>query len=131
MGIFSESIDVVCTSAGQPAELRWQGLNYVVCADPVRWYERRQWWAEESRAPLGSGAGLVDHEIWRVQLERSPEPRSRDARSPGPQAPGAGDAAEETPLTLDLVRHVGSGRWRLLRIHNGAQSRAAEPDEAA
>ncbi|UVJ37906.1 hypothetical protein [Arthrobacter sp. CJ23] len=126
MGIFSESIDVVCTPAGRPAEIRWQGLGYVVCAEPVRWYERRQWWVEESRAPLGSGAGLVDHEIWRVQLERSPE-----APSPDPQAPWGGDAAAEPLLTLDLVRHVGSGRWRLLRIHDAAQSQATEPDEAA
>ncbi|MBO1268675.1 hypothetical protein [Arthrobacter cavernae] len=121
MGIFSESIDVDCTPDGQPAELRWRGLSYVVCADPLRWYERRQWWVEESRAPLGSGAGLVDHEIWRVQLKRSPDPRTREA----------GDAATEPPLTLDLVRHVGSGRWRLLRIHDAAQSRTAEPDEPA
>lgn len=129
MGIFSESVDVVCSPAGRPAELRWRGLNYVVCAEPVRWYERRQWWVEENRAPLGSGAGLVDHEIWRVQLERSPDPRSREPESQNPQAPG--DAAAEPPFTLDLVRHVGSGRWRLLRIHDAAQSRVAEPDEAA
>lgn len=99
MGMFSESVDVVCAPSGQPLNVDWAGLRYTVCAEPVRWYERRQWWAEEQRAPLGSGAGLVDHEIWRVQVRR--------ADSPDPES-----------LTLDLTRHVGSGRWRLLRIHD-------------
>lgn len=101
--MFSESVDVVCTPAGVPVELDWAGRHYTVCADPVRWYERRQWWAEEQRAPLGSGPGLVDHEIWRVQV--------RLTGSPAGASPGE-------PLTLDLTRHVGSGRWRLLKIHD-------------
>ena len=54
MGMFSESVDVVCTPSGQPLELDWAGRHYTVCAEPVRWYERRQWWAEEQRAPLGA-----------------------------------------------------------------------------
>jgi hypothetical protein len=112
MGMFSESVDVVCTAAGQPQELQWAGRHYTVCAEPVRWYERRQWWVEESRAPLGSGAGLVDHEIWRVQVRAADSPR------------GSTDATDE-PLTLDLTRHIGSGRWRLLRIHDALQPRTA------
>ena len=112
MGMFSESVDVVCTAAGEPQELQWTGRRYTVCADPVRWYERRQWWVEESRAPLGSGPGLVDHEIWRVQVRASDRPQGSDA------APGE-------PLTLDLTRHVGSGRWRLLRIHDALHPRTA------
>ncbi|MFE4542965.1 hypothetical protein [Arthrobacter sp. NPDC056727] len=109
MGMFSESVDVVCAPGGQPAELRWGGTDYLVCAEPVRWYERRQWWAEERRAPLGSGPGLVDHEIWRVQVLPA-------GRNPHPETPAAEPSAE--PLTLDLVRHAGSGRWRLIRIHD-------------
>src|SRR6476469_10934604 len=103
MGTFSESVDVVCAPTGEPAELRWAGREYRVCAEPLRWYERRQWCAEERRAPLGSGPGLVDHEIWRVQVR------------------AAGDHAAESTLTLDLTRHVGSGRWRLLKIHDALQ----------
>jgi hypothetical protein len=103
MGMFSESVDVVCTPSGQPLKLGWAGRHYTVCAEPVRWYERRQWWAEESRAPLGSGPGMVDHEIWRVQVRAS-------EGSPG------------EVLTLDLARHVGSGRWRLLRIHDALRT---------
>ena len=97
--MFSESVDVLCTPSGEPLKVGWAGQHYTVCAEPLRWYERRQWWAEEQRAPLGSGPGLVDHEIWRVQVSREDSP---DAES----------------LTLDLTRHVRSGRWRLLRIHD-------------
>lgn len=111
MGMFSESVDVVCAAGGQPVQLHWRGRQYAVCADPVRWYERRQWWAEESRAPLGSGPGLVDHEIWRVQVLPLGE-----TASPEPQR----------ALTLDLVRHLGSGRWRLLRVHDALESPSTE-----
>ena len=107
MGMFSESVDVVCTPSGSPVKLDWAGRHYTVCAEPVRWYERRQWWAEEQRAPLGSGPGLVD-------------PRSGGSRCAWliPRMP-------ET-LTLDLTRHVGSGRWRLLRIHDALRPTGTE-----
>ena len=114
MGMFSESVDVVCSPDGQPVELRWGGRTYSVCAEPVRWYERRQWWAEEQRAPLGSGPGLVDHEIWRVQVVPAGSPPKP---APTPSAP--------EHLTLDLVRHTGSGRWRLLRIHDALRHKTA------
>ena len=109
MGMFSESVDVACTPDGQPRSLDWAGRHYEVCAEPVRWFERRQWWAEEQRAPLGGGPGLVDHEIWRVQLTEAANP--------------------ERTLTLDLSRHVGSGRWRLLRIHD-ALPQLRKPESA-
>lgn len=107
MGMFSESVEVACGLEGQPVELQWGGRTYAVCAEPVHWYERRQWWAEEQRAPLGSGPGLVDHEIWRVQVVPKENP------------------AVPEHLTLDLVRHTGSGRWRLLRIHDALRHKTA------
>ncbi|HET6270524.1 MAG TPA: DUF6504 family protein [Arthrobacter sp.] len=108
MGMFSEPVDVICTPSGQPLKLGWAGRHYTVCAEPVRWYERRQWWEEEGRAPLGSGPGLVDHEIWRIQVRLS---------DPSPDGGARGEI-----LTLDLSRHVGSGRWRLLRIHDALRT---------
>lgn len=116
VGMFSESVEVVCSASGQPESLTWAGRSYTLCAEPVRWYERRQWWAEDSRAPLGSGPGVVDHEIWRVQV------------LPAGSASGAGAMKEPAgvePLTLDLTRHIRSGRWRLLRIHDGLRNRTA------
>lgn len=109
--MFSESVDVVCTDEGQPQSVLWAGISYTVCAEPARWYERRQWWAEDSRAPLGSGPGVVDHEIWRVQVL--------------PSSPARGVEEQEEPLTLDLTRHIRSGRWRLLRIHDALRPRTA------
>lgn len=116
MGMFSESVDVVCSTAGQPESLIWAGMSYTVCAEPVRWYERRQWWAEDSRAPLGSGQGVVDHEIWRVQVLPA-----RVASSPAaPEEPAGAE-----PLTLDLTRQIRGNRWRLLRIHDALRNRTA------
>ncbi|GAB5079001.1 DUF6504 family protein [Arthrobacter sp. AD-310] len=112
MGMFSESVDVDCAPEGQPRSVVWGGISYDVCAEPLRWYERRQWWAEDSRAPLGSGPGVVDHEIWRVQVVPALHGKPRDA-------------AQQEPLTLDLTRHLRSGRWRLLRIHDALHHRTA------
>ena len=43
--MFSESVDVSCGADGHPVALTWAGRSYSVCAEPVRWYERRQWCA--------------------------------------------------------------------------------------
>jgi hypothetical protein len=112
MGMFSESVHVGCDSEGLPRSLVWRDVSYDVCAEPLRWYERRQWWAEDSRAPLGSGPGIVDHEIWRVQVRPILPGKSR---GPAPQE----------PLTFDLTRHLRSGRWRLLRIHDALHTGTA------
>ena len=37
----------------------------------------------------------------------------------------ASAATADEPLTLDLTRHIRSGRWRLLRIHDGLRPRTA------
>ena len=100
MGMFSESVDVVCALSGQPLELglgrpalhRLRRTGPLVRAPPNGGLKSsgRHW---------AAGPGLVDHEIWRVQVRRADSPDSES-------------------LTLDLTRHVGSGRWRLLRIHD-------------
>jgi hypothetical protein len=110
MGLFSEGVEVACTPAGQPTALTWAGRHYSVCATPVHWFERRQWWVEETRAPLGTGPGLVDHEIWRVQVRLTSAKKT-------PQ--------QDETLTLDLTRNIGSGRWRLLKIHDALRPQSA------
>lgn len=107
MGTFTQSIAVQCTAAGTPLRLEWKGRVYVVAADPVRWYERRKWWAEEARAVRGQGAGLVDQEIWRVQVRL--------------------EKARRAPLvTVDLARRADSGRWQLIRVHDAAAQQLRE-----
>lgn len=104
MGVFTESIEVACSPSGQPIRLRWQNRDYRIAAEPVRWYERRSWWAEEQRAERGGGAGLVDHEIWRLQVRLNGGSQLR---------------------TLDVSRQVASGRWRLVRVHEVLQQMSA------
>ncbi|MCC9193667.1 DUF6504 family protein [Arthrobacter sp. zg-Y916] len=103
MGLFSEAIEVVCSPAGIPLRLTWQGRTYKVAANPVRWYERRSWWEEEPRAERGHGAGLVDSEIWRVQARLNPRSVLR---------------------TLDISRQTASSTWRLIRIHDALRESA-------
>ncbi len=104
MGLFSESVEVACTPSGVPLRLLWRGHNYQMAAEPLRWYERRNWWAEEARAEMGRGAGLVDHEIWRIQAR-----------------------INETSqiLTLDLSKQTGTQNWRIIRIHDAIQDLSA------
>ena len=126
MGMFSEGVEVACDLAGQPLTLNWAGRPYIVCEEPIRWFERRQWWAEERRAPLGSGPGLVDHEIWRVQV--TPAGQREALPLPDTDTETEQDVANDPSqhfLTLDLVRNVGGGGWRLLRIHDALQPRTA------
>ena len=129
MGIFSEGVEVVCDPSGQPLTLNWGGRAYIVCAEPTRWFERRQWWAEERRAPLGSGAGLVDHEIWRVQVLPADQQETPRQASEQTSEQASEQSSEQDPvqqfLTLDLVRNIGSGGWRLLRIHDALQPKTA------
>ncbi len=102
MGVFTQSVAVERTAAGAPARLEWDGRTYVVAAEPVRWFQRRRWWTEERRAERGRGAGLVDHEVWRVQVRLARAPRS-------------------ALLTLDISHHLDSGRWRLIQIHDAVR----------
>ncbi|MET1034208.1 DUF6504 family protein [Arthrobacter halodurans] len=103
MGLFTQSVEVDCSAAGLPLRLRWQGREYRVSAEPVRWFERRKWWAEEVRAERGRGPGLVDHEIWRLQVR----------------------LAGRGPLvTFDVSRQTETGRWRLIRIHDALRESA-------
>ncbi|MCY1159994.1 MAG: hypothetical protein MOP51_3019 [Citricoccus sp.] len=100
VGVFTQSVGVERDAQGRPRYLVWEGRRYVVAAEPVRWYERRKWWVEERRAERGRGAGLIDHETWRLQVRLA--------------------AARRAPLlTLDIAHHRDSGRWRLIRAHDG------------
>lgn len=104
LGVFSEAVEVACSPSGQPVRLVWGNRTYRIVAEPVRWYQRRSWWAEEQRAELGRGAGLVDHEIWRVQVRLGGRSQVR---------------------TLDLSRQGRPGRWRLIKIHDAVHSMSA------
>ncbi|GAB3658102.1 hypothetical protein GCM10027591_12050 [Zhihengliuella somnathii] len=103
MGLFTQGIEVSCSADGVPEALQWQDQDFKVAAPPVRWYERRNWWAEEPRVRRGSGAGVVDHEIWRVQ---------------------AVSVADGSLRTFEVSRHQRSGRWRMIRVHDAVREAA-------
>lgn len=105
MATFSEGVEVIKTTTGAPLHLIWQDNHYTLAATPLRWFERRKWWEEVSRAAPGEGAGLVDREVWRVQMKR--------------------DDLTESPLfSFDLVKYFPGEHWRILKIHDALTSGA-------
>ena len=93
--MFTQSVEVALSQNGMPLRVTWGGRTWKVCARPVRWFERRAWWQESTRAERGHGAGLVDHEIWRLQVRLG----ERDA-----------------PRTLHVSHQPQTGRWRLINL---------------
>ena len=64
-----ESVTVSVNWAGEPVKFVWAGATYAITAKPVRWYDRRQWWAEAGRVQGGIGAQVLEVEMWQVQAE--------------------------------------------------------------
>jgi len=99
MGTFTQAVEVSCTAGGVPLRVNYRGRSYTVKAQPQRWYVRRRWWVEEHRAAIGHGPGLVDYQMWRVQVQLT-------------------RAANAPLLTLDISHAPDSGRWRLVQVHD-------------
>ncbi|GFZ97989.1 hypothetical protein [Nesterenkonia alkaliphila] len=93
----TEPVEVLADPSGVPVRVQWHSRWYVVLGEPARWFQRRAWWLETSRAERGR-QGLVSHKIWRLELrlEAAPAAQSR---------------------TVDVVHDVHSGRWRVVRVH--------------
>lgn len=92
VGETHESVAVAVTPAGVPLRVVWAGREWHVGARPVRWYERRAWWLDAPRAAKGAGAGLIDVEIWLVQLRLNQRSELR---------------------SMELVHHQETGRWTI------------------
>lgn len=113
MGTFTEAVDVVVSEQGIPVQLVWHGSLYTVAPHPLCWYERRAWWAQETRLPPGSGVGAVDTQIWRLAL-----------------------SGERTkPFSLDVAHYRPGRRWRVIKVYEAADRAVAqepwrEPDGA-
>ncbi|MDJ0315955.1 MULTISPECIES: DUF6504 family protein [Arthrobacter] len=105
MGIFSEAITVLTSSDGVPLQLWWREEFYAISADPLCWYERRSWWESEKRVRPGEGVGVVDRQMWRLQVHREEAGQ------------GPAEAAHES-LTVDVVRYRPSERWRVIKIYD-------------
>jgi len=88
-----ERVVVRTTPAGQPIMVERAGRQWLVAEEPLRWFERINWWEGNARR-MPKGQGRVDVEVWRVQARLGQNPRS--------------DLA-----TLDLERDPAGGGWCL------------------
>ncbi|WP_243399808.1 hypothetical protein [Arthrobacter glacialis] len=85
-----EHVEVRTSSAGVPVVVRRNGHEWVIGAEPVRWFERTQWWKYSLRMPKGQGR--VDVQVWQVQARLGRNPRS-------------------DLVTMELERESGDGAW--------------------
>ena len=87
-----EHVLVTAGPDGRPHTVIRGGREWIIGADPVRWFERGSWWEAERRMPRG--LGRVDVEVWRVQAR-------------------LGRNAGSALTTMELVRDGLGGGWRL------------------
>lgn len=74
MARVEEAVQVLVNQSGEPTGFRWRDQTYQVSGRPVRWFARRDWWAESARAYRGIGAQVMEREMWRL----SAKPRQQD-----------------------------------------------------
>ena len=94
-----DRLAVRTTTAGQPLAVERDGREWLVAAEPLRWFERTKWWETAGRMPKGQGR--VDVEVWRVQVRLGRNPRS--------------DLS-----TLELEHDPDGGTWSLRDVVTGS-----------
>ncbi|MDJ0316144.1 MULTISPECIES: hypothetical protein [Arthrobacter] len=87
-----EEVTVTMTAAGVPAAVHRDGRVWLVGAEPVRWYERVEWWKHAQRMPKGQGR--VDVQVWRLQARLGRNLRSE-------------------LVTMELERDADGAPWRV------------------
>ncbi|MFC4396044.1 MULTISPECIES: hypothetical protein [Micrococcaceae] len=94
-----EHVIVHTDSNGMPTSVLSRGREWAVGAEPVRWFERINWWETSRRMPKGSGG--VDVEVLQLQVRLGNNSRSALA-------------------TMYLQRDGMGGGWRLRESAAGA-----------
>jgi len=89
-----ERVTVLTNQAGEPVRFSWRNGNYKVVSRPERWYSRRSWWLEASRAQRGIGADVLEVEMWRLSATK-----------------GIG-----SPSQFELIHSQIDGGWQLVRV---------------
>ncbi|RAM36521.1 hypothetical protein [Arthrobacter globiformis] len=87
-----EHVLVRTAADGQPGAVIRGGQEWTVGAEPLRWFERVNWWEAERRMPLGRSR--VDVEVWRLQTR-------------------LGRNAGSALTTMEIIRDGLGGGWRL------------------
>ncbi|MDO5754592.1 hypothetical protein [Arthrobacter sp.] len=83
-------VAVQTNTEGVPLTVHRNGREWIVGAEPLRWYERRQWWKQAQRMPRGHGR--VDVQVWRIQARLGRNMRSE-------------------LVTMELECDAAEGRW--------------------
>lgn len=69
-----DSVEVNTATTGVPVSFVRDGRTWHVAAEPVRWFERLDWWKTAQR--MERGTGRMDVEVWQVQARIGRNPRS-------------------------------------------------------
>lgn len=93
-----ERVSVETTDEGAPLRFTWRRVIYGVVSAPEVWITRQAWWRSATRAPRGSGPGLLEMPVWRVD------------------ALPLTDGASRVDGTFDLARDPVSREWLLLGV---------------
>lgn len=65
-----ETVKVSTNQAGEPVRFSWRNGSYQVTSRPERWYARKPWWLEASRAQRGIGSQILEVEMWRITASK-------------------------------------------------------------
>lgn len=87
-----EHVIVRTDSRGMPTTVLSQGRQWSVGAEPVRWFERINWWETSRRMPKGHSR--VDVEVLQLQVR-------------------LGNNSKSELITMYLQRDGLGGGWRL------------------
>ncbi|WP_227471713.1 hypothetical protein [Paenarthrobacter sp. YJN-5] len=69
-------VDVTVNPEGIPVSFELEGRTWVVGAEPVRWYERRNWWETDRRMGRPGEARSIDVQVWQLQARLGRNPSS-------------------------------------------------------
>ena len=87
-----EHVMVRTENNGMPTAVISNGREWPVGAEPVRWFERVNWWEVNRRMP--KGLSRVDVEVWRLQTR-------------------LGLNEESALTTMEILRDGLGGGWKL------------------
>lgn len=91
-----EKVAVAVNGTGEPIGFKWRNANFLVANKPMRWFIRREWWAEAARVQRGVGRDVIEVEIWRLM---------------------ASDLMSKRCQQYELLHAVDKDDWRLVLVY--------------
>jgi hypothetical protein len=89
-----ETVKVLTNQAGEPVRFSWRNGSYQITSRPERWFSRKPWWLEASRAQRGIGPAVLEVEMWRITASKG----------------------INSPSEFELLHNQDNDRWQLVRI---------------